>query len=384
MPVVRVAFVAESFLPSVNGVTNSVLRMVEYLADEGHEALIIAPSDPRGVPDRYRDFRIITTASLTLPWYADLRLSLATTRRLHRILADFGPDIVHLAAPVLQGRVAMRAANRLGLPTVALYQTEVPHYVARYGYPYAEPYAWRYLRMIHNKATLTLAPSTYTRDELTAHGFTDVSIWGRGVDTDRFSPARRDQALHDQWAPNGELVIGFMGRLGSEKRVRDLELLIDIPGTKIVIIGDGPERPKLAAALPGAIFTGMQVGDELPRQLATMDLFVHPGELETFGQAIQEAQACGLPVIAPRQGGPIDLISSSRNGWLYQAGDLATMRSQVVDLVGDPAKREAFGRTARQMVLGRTWPVVCGELFGHYEQAIASARAHSLSGGKKP
>ncbi len=197
-----------------------------------------------------------------------------------------------------------------------------------------------------------------------------VSVWGRGVDTERFHPRNRDQELHDRWAPNGEVVIGYMGRLGAEKQVEDLAAVADLPGTRLVIIGDGPLRSELAQRLPDAVFVGARVGDELPRYLASFDLFIHPGELETFGQAIQEALASGLPAIAPRRGGPIDLIKPSHNGWLYPPGDLTAMRTQVTDLVGDGFKRASFGRTARALVEDRTWPQICEQLIDYYSTAI--------------
>lgn len=366
----RVALITECFLPSINGVTNSVLRMLEHLGRRGHQAMVIAPSDPRGVPSSYAGFPVRTTASMTLPWYPDMRMSTTFSVQIEWLLADFAPDVVHLAAPVVLGSKGLAATNRLGLPSVALYQTEVPAYAAQYGYPAAEPLLWRHLRKVHNTASLTLAPSSYTRDELTDRGFQRVGVWGRGVDTERFNPARRDSHLHQTWAPNGEVVIGYMGRLGAEKRVGDLAVLADLPGTRLVIIGDGPERAALESALPNAVFTGMLTGDQLPRQLASLDLFVHPGELETFGQAIQEAQASGLPTIAPRRGGPIDLIEPSHNGWLYTPGDLTDLRSRVADLAGDAFKRAVFGRTARQRTELRSWPQLCDQLLGHYETAI--------------
>lgn len=366
----RVAFVTECFLPALNGVTNSVLRMLEHLERRGDEALVIAPSDPRGVPDSYAGFPVITTASLTLPWYPDMRLSATLTAQVSRHLADFAPDVVHLAAPVVLGYKGILAAAELGLPSVALYQTEVPRYAAQYGYPAAEPLLWRHLRKLHNMATINLAASSYTRDELVDHGFSRVSVWGRGVDTDRFHPAKRDEQLHQAWAPNGEVVIGYMGRLGAEKQVEDLTVLADLPGTRLVIIGDGPLRADLQQLLPDAIFVGAKTGEELPRHLASLDLFVHPGELETFGQAIQEALASGLPAIAPRRGGPIDLIEPSHNGWLYPPGDLQMMRTHVADLVGDDFKRASFGRTARALVADRTWPQICDQLIQYYSTAI--------------
>jgi phosphatidylinositol alpha 1,6-mannosyltransferase len=128
------------------------------------------------------------------------------------------------------------------------------------------------------------------------------------------------------------------------------------------------------------VFTGQLTGEDLPVALASLDLFVHTGELETFCQAIQEAKAAGLPVVAPRRGGPIDLIDQSRTGWLYRPGDLAAMRGHVVDLIGDDAKRSAFSTAARESVLGRTWEKVCAELVGHYRKAIRmSVRGHRIA-----
>lgn len=366
----RVAIITECFLPSINGVTNSVLRMLEHLKTTGHEAVIIAPYDPKGVPGDYLGFPIVTTTSIALPWYRGFRLSATTTHHIEKLLVDFGPDVVHLAAPFALGYSGVQAATKLGLPVVALYQTDVPTYVTQYGYPAAEPIVWHHVRKLHNLATINLAPSSFTRDELIRQGISRVGVWGRGVDSARFSPAKRDPGLHKSWAPNGEKVIGYMGRLASEKRVEDLRVLAGIPDTKMVIIGDGPQRCELENLLPEATFIGMQTGDDLPRYLASVDLFVHPGELETFGQAIQEAQASGLPVIAPRRGGPIDLIDPSHDGWMYTPGDLDGLRGYAVDLLGDDFKRAAFGRSARAKTANRTWPAICEELVDHYRDSI--------------
>lgn len=366
----RVGFVVECFLPSVNGVTNSVLHVLEYLQRHGHEALVIAPNDQRGVPDSYAGFPVITTPSMTLPWYPDVRLSATLTTQIERHLADFDPDVVHLAAPVVLGHKGVLAATRLGVPCVALYQTDVPSYATRYGYAAAEPLLWRHLRKLHNMATLTLAPSSHTRDQLIEHGFSRVQIWGRGVDTERFHPNRRDPVLHESWAPRGEVVVGYMGRLGAEKQVEDLTVLADLPGTRLVIIGDGPMRGELQTRLPNAVFVGMKMGDELARHLASLDIFVHPGELETFGQAVQEAQACGLPAVAPRRGGPIDLIHPSYNGWLYTPGDLNDLRRCVIDLARDEQKRARFGSSARCGVINRSWPQLSDQLLDHYSNTV--------------
>ena len=152
--------------------------------------------------------------------------------------------------------------------------------------------------------------------------------------------------------------------------MEDLVALAGIDGTRLVIVGDGPERETLEALLPEAYFTGFLGGEELAIALASVDLFVHPGEFETFCQTIQEAMASGVPVVATARGGPVDLVDSSRTGWLYTPGDLGQLRRHVMDLIGDDAKRAAFGEAAFESVQGRTWPVVCELLINHFECAI--------------
>ncbi|SBN60549.1 Glycosyltransferase, group 1 family [Propionibacterium freudenreichii] len=371
----RVAIVTESFLPQVNGVTNSVLRVVEQLRHDDHEALIVAPGDPGGVPDAYAGTPVITVPSVSMPQYPAVRIATATTSRLAKLLGDFAPDVAHIAAPLVLGRAALRATRRLGIPSVALFQTDFPTYLGRYlpralSPARAEPLAWGIMRRVHAPATLTLAPSTATRQELVRHGFGRVAIWGRGVDTTRFAPTHRDEALHRRWAPGGECVVGFLGRLAPEKNVADLSALSTLPGTRCVIVGDGPLRDQLAARLPSAVFTGAMEGSEVARHMASFDIFVHPGELETFGQTLQEAAACAVPVIAPRRGGPIDIVRDASTGFLYPPGDLAAMRSQVARLVADAPLRRQLGDQAHRAMATRTWPRLVGQLVQHYRTAI--------------
>ncbi|GAB3700205.1 glycosyltransferase family 4 protein [Mariniluteicoccus flavus] len=376
----RVAIVTESFLPQVNGVTHSVLRVLEHLRDQGHEALVIAPAHAGQAPREYAGFPVVGVASVSLPGYAQVRVGASPQWRFERVFADFQPDVVHLAAPFTIGERAAQAARSLLIPSVAIYQTEIPSYAKAYGFPQAEPLLWKWVRNVHQLATMTLAPSTFARQQLVDIGVQRVGLWGRGVDSTRFHPAKRDEALRAQLAPNGERLIGYVGRLAYEKRVDDLEVLADLPNTRTVIVGDGPIRGELEQILPRAAFLGQLTGDDLPRVLASMDLFVAPGELETFCQSIQEALASGVPAIAPARGGPIDLIDSSHTGWLYGPGDLASMRSHVRDLIGDDRKRAQFSLRAREAVEHRTWSFMVERLLGYYEEAIdvaASERARA-------
>lgn len=366
----KVAIVTESFLPQTNGVVHSVLRVLDHLAERGIEALVIAPHDPADQPTTVAGAEVVGVPSWAFPGYPEVRVATGRHEQLERALASFRPDVVHLASPYVLGWRGVRAANALGIPTIAVYQTDVPSFAVRYGVPWAHRLLSARVRDIHSAATLNLAPSTASMDVLADLGVDRVKLWRRGVDCDRFHPSRRDAALRALLAPRGEKLVGFVGRLAREKQVHDLAALNALPNTRLVIVGDGPERPRLERLLPDAHFTGMLHGDGLPTVMASLDVLVHTGESETFCQVIQEGQASGVPVVSVRSGGPIDLVDHSRTGWLYPPGDLATMVDRVRDLTGDEFKRQAFGRAARASVAGRSWRSICGELIGHYSAAI--------------
>lgn len=365
----RVAIVTESFLPHVNGVTNSVLRVLEHLRRHGHQALVLTPGYP---PQRCEGARVVGLPSVPMPGYPQVRLSVATARAITKELKAFQPDVVHLASPFTVGGPAVRAAARLDVPVVAVYQTDVAGFATRYGLGVTGDVAWRRIRNIHTRSTLTLAPSQSAADDLERHGVHDVRLWPRGVDTSAFSPAHRDGGLHRRLG-RGSVLVGYVGRLAAEKQVEDLAALRALPGTQLVVVGDGPARGDLERALPGAVFTGLLTGRSLSRAVATLDVAVQPGPHETFCQAAQEAMASGVPVVAVGAGGVRELVDNSRTGWLYPPGELDAMRTAVADLVGDPAKRRAMGAAAHEAVRSRTWPVVCESLLRYYEDAISRA-----------
>lgn len=364
----RVAIVSEAFLPVVNGVSNSVCRVLEHLRRTGHEAIVIAPG---AGPDSYQGTSVVRVAALDLPVVDSLPVGLPT-RKVRTALQDFRPDVVHLASPVIVGARGLWVARRLGIPTVAVYQTDVAGFASSYGLGFAARTAWRWTRRLHGAADRTLAPSSWAAQALADHGIPRVHRWARGVDTVRFRPSRRDEGLRARLAPDGELLVGYVGRLAPEKKVLRLAGLCDLPGVRVVVVGDGPDRAELARRLPGAAFLGFLEGDELAEVYASLDVFVHCGPFETFCQAVQEALASGVPVLAPDAGGPRDLVTPGRTGFLLPTDDdesfAGALRGAVRLLAADPAMRERLGAAARRSVLGRTWPAVCDELLGHYAE----------------
>jgi phosphatidylinositol alpha 1,6-mannosyltransferase len=363
---VRIAIVAESFPPAVNGVAHCTLRVAEHLVARGHQPLVIAPAPARGAPGASGPFPcpVVRLRSVPLPCYRDFRVA-APGPPLRSAVAGHGAELVHLASPFILG------AGRARLPTLAVYQTDMPGYARVYRTGrLGEAAAWAWLRRIHNAADRTLAPSTASADSLRANGVERVWVWGRGVDTGLFSPGRRSERLRRELAPGGEVLAGYVGRLAAEKRVDLLGPVAALPGVRLVIVGGGPAEAALRRSLPGAVFLGPKYGAELAEIYASLDLFVHSGARETFGQTLQEAAASGLPVVAPAAGGPLDIVSDGITGFLVPPGTARPLAVAVSRLAADPAMRAAMGRAGRAKVTGRTWPVLGDELIGHYAEIL--------------
>ena len=366
---------AESFLPNVNGVTNSVLRVLEHLRRNGHEALVIAPDTPRGEEpaDAFcGDVPVHRIPSRMFPKVTSLPLGVPRPRMV-RVLRDFRPDVVHLASPALLGYGGLHAARFLGIPTVAVFQTDIAGFAQSYGVGMMTKTAWAWNRHLHSRADRTLAPSSATMEDLVTQRIPRVHKWGRGVDVTGFAPSARSTALRAQWSPEGKPVVGFVGRLAPEKHVERLAALAGRDDLQLVVVGEGIDQTKLEKLMPTAVFTGALYGRELATAYASMDVFVHPGEHETFCQAVQEAMASGLPVIAPDAGGPRDLVTPMHTGLLLPVADFEAALPAAVDHL--LAERSRYSLAARRSVLGRTWPAVCDELLGHYAAVLGERRA---------
>ena len=377
----RVGIVAESFLPNINGVTNSVLRVLEYLKAEGHEALVVAPGarDFQEEVADYLGFPIVRVPTMRVPLVDSLPIGVPTTT-VTAALAEFEPDIIHLASPFVLGGAGVFSAMQLGVPAVGLYQTDVAGFATKYQLSAVAALAWDWTRNIHNRCQLNLAPSSEAIRELESHGIKNVKRWGRGVNAELFNPSKRSNMLRYQWDPTGtKKVVGFVGRLASEKSVCRLAVLEQDPDIQLVIVGDGPERDALQDLMPSAVFTGALSGEQLARAYASLDLFVHTGEFETFCQAIQEAQASGVPTIGPRAGGPVDLIEEGYNGLLLDVATFVEDLPNAVDALLNPEVHQELRDNARQSIASKTWPALCEQLMGYYEEVLEGVREVPLT-----
>ena len=382
----RIGIVTESFPPEVNGVAHSVLRVAEHLVARGHQPLVIAPQPAPGLPgagqpgavrlaagfpaDTQHAFPVVRVRSVPFPGYRSVRLGLASPA-LPRALLGHRAELVHLASPFFLGAQGSRAARRLRLPVVAVYQTDVPGY--------ARAYHWGPRRRGRRVGLAARHPQRRGPDPRAVHPqhpaarrarVQRVWMWSRGVDTQRFSPAARSDALRHSLAPGGEVLAGYVGRLAPEKQVELLAGVAGLPGVRLVIVGGGPAEPRLRRLMPSAVFLGQHRGEQLARIFASLDVFVHSGCHETFGQTIQEAAASGLPVVAPAVGGPVNLVCDGVTGYLVPPADSGALTAAARRLAADPLRRAAMGRAARQRVLARSWMALGDQLIGHYAAVL--------------
>jgi phosphatidylinositol alpha 1,6-mannosyltransferase len=362
----RIAVVTEAFLPQVNGVTNSVLRLLEFCKAQGHDVLIIAP-ESEGAPSEYLGYKIKHVPSISMKKLIPMAVP---KKYLEPLLEGFAPDVIHLASPIFLGHYVARIARKAGIPTVSVYQTDIAGFARHYGLTIAHNTLKKWVSRIHQASDITLAPSKWACRDLEQSGVKNVRLWKRGVDLVNFTPARRDESLRSNIAGSKEkLIVGYVGRIANEKRIDDLKILDQQGDIQLVIVGDGPAAPRIKKELPGARFVGYQSGTELARYVASFDIFVHTGKHETFCQGIQEALASGVPVIGPDTGGPVDLIEHGITGLLIDTADAHELLEAVATL-RNHSSFDLMQLAARKSVEHRTWDYINSQLISHYQDAI--------------
>lgn len=338
----RIVLVTDAWPPQVNGVVRTWTTMQRLLTLWGHELLVVSPTGARTVP---------------APSEPELRLCVAPSRQLRRVLGDIVPDALHIATEGPLGLAARRLALRRGWQFTTSFHTMFPDYLqARMGIPSALP--WRYLRWFHRPSACVLVPTPTVRDIVAARGLANLRVWSRGVDAAHFRPGRRDA-----FAGLPRPIFLSVGRVAREKNL-DAFLSLDLPGSKVVI-GAGPDEARLRQAYPQAHFLGMQTDDKLPAYYSAADVFVFPSTTDTFGLVMLEAMACGTPVAAFHSEAPRAVIDAGATGFVNDDLGMACRQALELDRAG-----------VREGALKRTWESVAQDLLAALAPLTPAAAAH--------
>lgn len=369
----RIALFTETFLPKIDGIVNTLTYALNHFERRGHECIVFAPE---GGPSRVGSAEVIGLPAYPFPLYPELKIVPPHFDVLDRLEA-FHPDIVHAAGPFAIGLIGVRHARQIGVPLVASYHTDIPGFAARWGLDILVEPLWAYLRWVHNQADLTLCPSSATLNGLAARGFERLGLWARGVDTHRFSPAHRSPQWRARLGADttGAPLLLYVGRLSPEKRIGWLRPVLDaLPDARLAIVGDGPQRPELEALFAGTptVFTGFLSGHELAATYAAADVFVFPAANETFGNVVLEAMASGLPVIAARAGGPLDVVADGESGLLFEPESLPSLIDAAQHVVLETSLAQQLAAAGRLRAEARSWDMVLDGLLIDYQSLLKS------------
>jgi glycosyltransferase involved in cell wall biosynthesis len=375
----RVLLATESFGP-VNGVSRTTQNLVQYLRENGVHVAVVAPKYKGFIPRASnRNEPELRVHGYPLPYSPDL--TVAYPLRLDRLCSrTFQPDLIYLASPASLGfQVLLQIRQMSTPPTVLLnFQTDLSAYSEIIFPIHMANYAVWLLRTVqgflfnHRAIHTIFYPSGGVRDYMIQAGAPKDRMvhLGRGVDTDMFSPSRKDLDYRQHVAPDGEIILVSVGRLALEKGLDFLaqiskKLVLRGLKFKLLIVG-GNKSPKVDAGIRDlfseikdkVIFAGFLTGVDLARAYAVGDIFLHCSVTETFGLVVLEAMASGLPVVARAEGGPLEIVADQKSGYLVPPNDMSDFINRVELLAKDPNLRVAMAEVSREMACQKTWSMI--------------------------
>ena len=376
----RIAYVAEVFLPKIDGVVIRTMNLIQHLRQQGDEIIVLCP-EAEGRKDS--PVPVVEFPSFPFPNYPEYRIGIPDVRLVEEV-EKFAPDIVHYINPFAFGFQCydIISKSNLDIPNVFSFHTLYGEYVKKY--PFMKPLApvlWWLMQDYHNCADINLTVSTIIKDELIKRGFERVNLWPPAVDSTLFSPDHYCPLMRNRLSeghPEQPLLV-TVSRLAPEKNVSFLAKVMEqVPQARLAIIGDGPQRDGLQRQfnVENTSFHGYMQGEELASAYASADAFVYASETETLGNVVLEAMASGLAVVAPRAGGIPSLVNHRENGLLFSPSNLDEAVSCIGSLLNDRQLCGQLGEQARQISIGRNWQQSAKMVRQHYQDTVNFRKAN--------
>ncbi|MEM0966699.1 MAG: glycosyltransferase family 1 protein [Verrucomicrobiota bacterium] len=376
----RITLVTETFPPEINGVAMTLEKLALGLSSLGHSVDVIRPRQETEVPLR-DEFTQFAVPGVSLPGYSELNMGLPVLRSIDQRWSNTPPDAVYLATEGPLGIAALSAALIRGFLTISGFHTNFHEYMRHYRLDWLEQIAEQYLKTIHNSTWRTFGPSRDLLGKLEQAGFRNLRLLERGVDTDLFSPERRSKKLRSSWeATDHTPVYLYVGRVASEKNMQLLfraweQIRSHQQAAKMIIVGDGPERPALEAQWKDVIFTGAKRSTDLAEHYASADFFIFPSITETFGNVVTEALSSGLVVLAFDYAAPKKFIRDAQNGFLAPFADEPAFLNAVDRFITEEIDWQSIRKAARETGLQLSWSSVLNRFAKDIEEAIRQRKA---------
>ncbi len=364
-----------------DGANQSLNRLAAHALNRGVGLRVYSPTTDTPAFPPTGD--LVSVPSTALPFgRGEYRLATGLPASVRADLAAFAPTIVHTSAPDILGHRAVTWAKANGLPVVASVHTLFETYLAYYKAQFLEGAAVALLRRYYNRCDALLVPSEHIGERLRGQGITaPIDVWSRGVDHERFNPARRDLAWRRSLGLSDDVpVVGFLGRLVLEKGLdmfaaTAAELRRREVPHQILVVGDGPARADFERELPGAVFAGFVTGDDLARAVASFDIFLQPSVTETFGNVTLEAQAAGVPAVAADVPAARSIVLDGVSGQLVPAYDPKAYADAIAGYVADPQSLHAASAAAVERAKAFDWEVINDRVVAVWQREVARARS---------
>ncbi|HVL29849.1 MAG TPA: glycosyltransferase family 1 protein [Sphingomicrobium sp.] len=372
----RIALFSGNYNYVRDGANQALNRLVGFLLRQGAQVRVYSPTVDEPAFPATGD--LVGVPAFSIPTREEYRVPMALTRRIRRDLAQFAPNLIHVASPDIVAHRAVSWARARGIPAVASVHTRFETYMQYYNLHWLEPVIRAMLRRFYRRCDAIVVPAESTAAILRAQRMnSDISIWTRGVDRDQFNPGRRDMGWRRAHGiKGGEMVIAFLGRIVMEKGLDAFADAIDElqrrkVAHKVLVIGDGPARAWFEQRLPSAVFTGQLVGSELARALASADVLLNPSITEAFGNVTLEAMACRLPVVAAVATGTTNLVRDGETGVLVEPGDTSAYADALEAYARDPTLRDRHGEAGLAFAKTMDWDRINGAVMSVYQRVIA-------------
>ncbi|KAL1916587.1 uncharacterized protein VTP21DRAFT_5778 [Calcarisporiella thermophila] len=389
----RIAIITENFLPKIDGVTHTLVRLLEHLQYEGHQTILLGP---RSGMTTYAGAQILGTWGIPLiGFYDELKLNFFRPLFLKQLL-EFKPDVIHLVDPIWLGAQMTYIIEWFlpDVPVISSYHTNIGLYLPLFGFGFMTNSTWKLSRHLHSKCAWTYCPSQSTANMLAARGFRNLRIWTRGVDTRLFSPEQRCEVVRSELLGPGsenKTLLLYVGRISHEKNLNLLTAAyrsMDHTQVHLVVVGHGPARKEVENALDTypVTFTGQLDRTALSSIFASADIFVFPSRTETFGQVVLEAMASGLPVVGVRAEGVCDLVQHERTGllldvenmsWEEQVNGYRGLLEQLMTM--DPERRRNMSEEALAKAQKFTWRKAMETLVRGYREVCQIKKLKNMS-----
>jgi glycosyltransferase involved in cell wall biosynthesis len=365
----KIALVTETYLPEVNGVANTVGRMVDGLLKLGHYIHMIRPRQhEQDAATHSENYQETLVSGMQIPRYQELKLGLPAKKLLINLWNKERPDIVHISTEGPLGWSALSAARRLNIPVSSSFHTNFHSYSHHYRIGLLKRPIAAYLRYFHNKTGCTMVPTDALRLRLESKGYNNVLVVSRGVDTEQFNPTKRSVELRASWNADSDTpVVMLVSRIAPEKNLNVVFLAFEQmrkinPRAQLVIVGDGPARSELEKENPDVIFAGMQTGEALAQHYASGDIFLYPSLTETYGNVVIEAMASSLAAVAFNYAAAHQHINHNVNGVLVPFADTDAFITMSSELISDMERVQRIRSTALETAVTLTWEHIVGEM----------------------